>query len=181
MTHPTTPTAAHDAPGEPDRPTLISRSAAGPALDAATLYALLALRVDVFIVEQQAIDPELDHRDLDSPVTHVWAEVAGRAVAEGAASPIAGTDRGVVAGARLRVEPGSPASLERVVVHPAWRGRGVGSQVVERALALTDGPVVCKAQEHLVDWYARFGFAADGATFLWAQIPHVPLRRAGRR
>ncbi len=168
------------APTDPVTGQLTPKVAAGSDLDAATLYALLALRVDVFIVEQQAIDPELDHRDLAPGVTQVWYEAVPSPGAPAQGSPIAGTDRVVVAGARLvaapAAAPGADAALGRVVVHPAWRGAGVGAAVVRRALACTEESVACKAQEHLVDWYTRFGFVPDGERFTWAGIPHLPLR-----
>ena len=41
-------------------------------LDPRTLYALLRLRVDVFVVEQNCPYPELDGRDLEASTVHVW-------------------------------------------------------------------------------------------------------------
>ena len=43
-------------------------------LDVATLYALLKLRVEVFVVEQAAPYPELDGRDLLAETRHFWLE-----------------------------------------------------------------------------------------------------------
>ena len=46
---------------------------AGPAdLDVPTLYALLKLRTDVFVVEQACPYPELDDRDLEAGTEHRW-------------------------------------------------------------------------------------------------------------
>jgi len=41
-------------------------------LNTTTLYALLRLRVDVFVVEQQCAYPELDGRDLEPRARHYW-------------------------------------------------------------------------------------------------------------
>src|SRR5258705_10444408 len=41
-------------------------------LDAATLYELLKLRVEVFVVEQARPYPELDGRDLLTETRHFW-------------------------------------------------------------------------------------------------------------
>ena len=41
-------------------------------LDAATLYELLKLRVEVFVVEQATPYPELDGRDLLTETRHFW-------------------------------------------------------------------------------------------------------------
>src|SRR2546430_1606775 len=43
-------------------------------LDAATLYKLLKLRVEVFVVEQAAPYPELDGRDLLAETRHFWLD-----------------------------------------------------------------------------------------------------------
>lgn len=43
-------------------------------LDAATLYELLKLRVEVFVVEQACPYPELDGRDLLAETRHFWLE-----------------------------------------------------------------------------------------------------------
>ena len=50
-------------------------------LDTATLYALLKLRVDVFVVEQECPYPELDGRDLEPETLHLWyVDDAGRRI-----------------------------------------------------------------------------------------------------
>ena len=38
------------------------------------LYALLELRVEVFVVEQKCAYPELDGRDLEPETRHFWLE-----------------------------------------------------------------------------------------------------------
>src|ERR1700748_3941416 len=43
-------------------------------LDAAPLYELLKLRVEVFVVEQAIPYPELDGRDLAAETRHFWLE-----------------------------------------------------------------------------------------------------------
>src|SRR4028118_2343930 len=46
-------------------------------LDVSTLYALLRLRVDVFVVEQQCPYPELDGRDAEPGTLHLWSDDGG--------------------------------------------------------------------------------------------------------
>jgi ElaA protein len=49
---------------------------------------------------------------------------------------------------------------------------------VERCAEIApEAPMVLDAQEHLADWYARFGFVVAGERFLEDDIPHVPMRR----
>src|SRR5438034_1116433 len=62
-------------------------------LDGPTLYALLRLRVDVFVVEQQCPYPELDGRDLSPSTVHVWLTDGGPPAA--AASTNARHDSGL--------------------------------------------------------------------------------------
>src|SRR5206468_3009924 len=50
-------------------------------LDTETLYALLKLRVDVFVVEQECPYPELDGRDAEPGTRHVWLDEDGEVVA----------------------------------------------------------------------------------------------------
>ncbi len=47
-------------------------------LDVPTLYALLKLRVEVFVVEQACPYPELDGRDLFAETRHFWLEASER-------------------------------------------------------------------------------------------------------
>ena len=41
-------------------------------------------------------------------------------------------------------------------------------------------PIALDAQEHLVDWYARFGFEVSGDRFFEDGIPHLPMTRPAR-
>ena len=48
------------------------RRATAAELTPQGLYALLKLRVDVFVVEQHCAYPELDGRDLEPGTVHLW-------------------------------------------------------------------------------------------------------------
>jgi len=131
-------------------------------LDAATLYALLRLRVDVFVVEQRCPYPELDGRDLEPGTRHLW-------LADDAGVPVA----------YLRVlDDGDRARIGRVCVAPTARGRGHAQRLVRAALDLI-GARSCElhAQSHLTGFYARFGFVASGPEYVEDGIPHVPMAR----
>ena len=56
------------------RMTVALRRSWAKDLDAATLYELLKLRVEVFVVEQATPYPELDGRDLFAETRHFWLE-----------------------------------------------------------------------------------------------------------
>ena len=126
-------------------------------LEPGTLYRIMWLRLRVFVVEQQAAYPELDGRDLEPDAELFWAEEGGA----------------VVATLRLLHDADSVACA---------RGRGIAAELVRRAVARSEErwprhPIVLDAQQHLGDWYARFGFVVSGEAFEEDGIPHVPMRR----
>ena len=137
------------------------RDATIAQIDIETLYALLRLRVDVFVVEQRCPYPELDGRDLEPGTRHVWLQDPGGA-------PLA----------YLRLlDDGEARRIGRVVTARAARGRGLAERLMTRALALSaDRPVVLDAQAPLERWYARFGFVRTGDDFDEDGILHVPMR-----
>lgn len=132
------------------------------SLDAAILYRILALRVDVFVVEQRCPYPELDGRDLEPSTLLVWAE----------------RDGAVLATLRLLRDADGSARIGRVATAAPERGEGLAARIVAHALELARGrTVVLAAQSHLAEWYARFGFVRAGADFDEDGIAHTPMRR----
>jgi ElaA protein len=138
------------------------RSAALADIDPRTLYDLLRLRVDVFVVEQACPYPELDGRDAEPDAVHWWVE----------------EDDAVLACLRVLTEPDDVHRIGRVVTAPAARGRGLAAVLIGRALAGVSGAVVLGAQSHLADWYARFGFVRTGPDYVEDGIPHTPMARS---
>lgn len=149
-------------PADGERPVRV----ASPAeLDVATVYALLRLRVDVFVVEQRCAYAELDGRDLDPGTLHLW---------------LSGDDGDVAAYVRVLGDADGSARIGRVCTAVAHRGAGLAERLVRAALDQVGGrPVVLDAQAHLEGWYARLGFVRSGDPFVEDGIPHVPMRRAG--
>ena len=131
-------------------------------LTAHTLYTLLKLRTDVFVVEQNCPYPELDGRDDEPGTIHLW--IAERE------TPLAYL--------RLLTDPDGSRRIGRVVTAPRARGRGLAADLVRAALDRTAGaPCVLDAQSHLVAFYERFGFVKSGPEYVEDGIPHVPMRR----
>jgi ElaA protein len=130
-------------------------------VDALTLYRLLRLRVDVFVVEQECAYPELDGRDEEPGALLLWIED--------------GDD--VVATARL-LDEGDRLRIGRVATARPARGRGLAARIVRHAIGMCGGRAVAiDAQAHLAGWYGRFGFAVSGPGFVEDGIPHVPMLR----
>jgi ElaA protein len=131
-------------------------------LTAAELYAIVALREQVFVVEQACA--YLDADGIDPHCRHVWAQ---------AGDDLHAYLRYVPAGAKYE-----EASLGRVVVAPAARGTGLGRALMRRALdGYGDRLLRIAAQAHLERFYAELGFRTVSAPFLEDGIPHLYMLR----
>src|SRR5262249_48722402 len=131
-------------------------------LTTAELYAIIALRERVFVVEQACA--YLDADGVDVVARHLWAARAGAIVAY---------CRIVPAGAKF-AEP----SMGRVITAPETRGTGLGKELMRRALAAV-GPVAIRigAQAHLERFYTELGFERASEPYDEDGIPHVEMVR----
>ena len=125
---------------------------------------LRAMRTTVFIQEQN-VPEALEWDGEDSGATHVMArDTAGRAI---------GT-------ARLLLHH-ELAHIGRMAVLQAWRGRGVGSAMLECLIAAAKKrgavSVFLNAQTTAVPFYERAGFKREGKEFLDAAIAHYRMTR----
>ncbi|KQU34793.1 GNAT family N-acetyltransferase [Rhodococcus sp. BP-349] len=132
-----------------------------------TLYELLKLRVEVFVVEQACAYPELDGKDLLSDTRHFWLE----------------RDGSVVCTLRLLEEHDDGEKsfrIGRLCTHRSSRGQGHTTRLLRAALAeVGSSPCRINAQSYLVEMYAKHGFYPDGQEVLEDGIPHTPMRRGG--
>lgn len=129
------------------------------------LYAMLKLRVDVFVVEQNCPYPEIDGKDYDAFHLRV---LDGEELA-----------------ASLRVLPpeqaGKPVKIGRVVVAPDYRGYKLGQRIMQEAVAFAQDrfpgiAIELGGQSHLQKFYGSFGFVAISDEYLEDGIPHVDMR-----
>lgn len=133
-------------------------------LDLETFYALLALRTQVFVVEQECAYQELDGRDLEPRTRHHWLADAGTAE--------------VLATLRLLSEPDGGYRIGRVCTRADVRGRGFGHRLMDAALAeVGSGHCVLDAQEAQVAFYEKHGFVVTGERFVEDGIGHAPMAR----
>jgi len=131
-------------------------------MDPLRLYSILKLRVDVFVVEQGAAYEELDGRDIEPGARLYWAEEDGH----------------VLATLRLLREADG-RRIGRVATAATARGRGLGAELMRRAVAACAGQqIVLDGQLQLERWYEGFGFLRSGEVFVEDDIPHVPMTRA---
>lgn len=129
------------------------------------LHAIYAARSAVFVVEQDCVYQDID--GLDPVCHHLIAWTADRQVA-----------------AYLRIVPpgltfAEPA-LGRVLSTAAWRGSGVGKQLIANGIrALRDiypkQAIRIGAQAYLEKFYAGFGFRSVSEVYLEDDIPHIEM------
>lgn len=129
------------------------------------LYAILQLRMDVFVVEQ--VCPYLDLDDLDQASTHLW-------IGEGS---------DVLAYVRVVHEQGAYCSIGRVVNASSHRGQGLGLKIFQAGIDfcekhIPDRSIKISAQLYLKRFYSSFGFEQVGKVYLEDGIPHIGMVRS---
>jgi ElaA protein len=152
------------------RDTLTWSELAPTELDVATLYDVMVLRSEVFVVEQRCAYLDLDGLDLLDGTCHLLGRTpdAGRIAAY--ARVLAPDD-----------EHPTPR-IGRVIVAGAARGQQVGRELMRRALGACERrwpgePVELGAQAHLAGFYRSLGFQALGEPYDEDGIAHVHMRR----
>ncbi len=136
-------------------------------LSTAMIYALLRLRVAVFVVEQGCAYQELDGHDLDRTTRHYWLAPYG-AIQDAQAT------------LRLLEPREGRFRIGRVCAVQPARAQGGVRRLLEAALAeVGDAPCELDAQTDSIGLYTKFGFVVAGAEFTEDGIGHVPMRREG--
>jgi ElaA protein len=137
-------------------------------LTVAQLYDMLALRQQVFVLEQACLYPDLD--GLDQGAHHLlgWRVRDGR-------RELAATLRCLAPGAKY-----TEMSLGRVVTSVAARSTGLGRELVATGIAhatrLHPGHAIrIGAQAHLEAFYGSFGFVTVSAPYDEDGIMHIDM------
>ena len=129
------------------------------------LYEILALRAEVFVVEQNCPYQDLDGKD--KKAIHVLGM----------------QNNNIVAYARI-LENGmvykNYSAIGRIVTHNSIRGKGYGDQLVRSAIEATKSsfpstPIKISAQAHLEKFYNGLGFIFTGEAYLEDNIPHIGM------
>jgi ElaA protein len=128
------------------------------------LYALLQLRSEVFVVEQNCVFQDMDNKDQACYHLMGWQE--GQ----------------LIACTRL-VPPGviyNIPSIGRVVTSPKARGNGIGRLLMEKSIIECDilfGQQTIKigAQLYLLKFYSSFGFVSSSEVYLEDGIEHIEM------
>jgi ElaA protein len=125
------------------------------------LYDLLSLRAEVFVVEQDCVYQDVDHKDQKA------YHILGYKQEE------------LVAYTRM-FKPGAyfdKASIGRVVVKESHRGGRLGYELMNATIkAVADvfktNRIELSAQEYLLEFYKNLGFNPIGESYLEDGIPH---------
>ena len=131
-------------------------------LSSKQLYEIMALRQEVFIVEQECPYLDADGRDYDS--YHVLGYKDGKLVTY---------TRLVPQGLSYTDYP----SIGRVVNSPSVRGKGLGDELMQKSVEYChklwgNKTIKISAQCYLLKWYERLGFKPVGEEYLEDDIPH---------
>ena len=128
------------------------------------LYAILRLRSEVFVVEQNCVFLDMDNKDQFCYHLLGWA------------------NNDLVACTRL-IAPGKVydlMSIGRVVSSPAYRGTGIGRELMEVSIQKCYGlfgkaPIKIGAQLYLKKFYESLGFEQTSDIYLEDDIEHIEM------
>lgn len=128
------------------------------------LYAILRLRSEIFVVEQNCVFLDADNKDQAAHHLMGWQEDV------------------LVAYTRL-LPPGvvyTEPSIGRVVTAITARGSGTGRQLMQRSIAACKElyghqPIRIGAQFYLKEFYHSLGFVPAGGIYPEDGIPHIQM------
>lgn len=131
------------------------------------LYAILRLRNEVFVVEQNCVYQDTDNKDQPSYHFMGWDN-----------------DK-LIAYTRI-LPPGlvyTQASIGRVVSSPAARGTGIGKELMLQSIqqvrnVFGEVPVKIGAQVYLQKFYTSLGFQQTSDIYLEDGIEHIEMIRS---
>jgi ElaA protein len=137
------------------------------ALRARTLYRLLQLRTEVFVMEQNCAFQDMD--GADPACFHLLGESLDGA--------LLGYARLVPAGLKF-----SEVSIGRVISAQATRGTGIGHVLMREAVGVVHGlwgtqPIRIGAQARLQAFYRQHGFEPASDIYLEDGIDHIEMVR----
>jgi ElaA protein len=136
------------------------------ALTLTELYAMLQLRTEVFVVEQNCVFQDMD--GADDKAMHLLGTQDDK---------LAAYARCFNAGTKYK-----EVSIGRVITNSSLRGTGAGYGLMRQAIALTHQqwgkqPIRIGAQARLEKFYQQHGFAVASAPYIEDGIPHIEMLR----
>ena len=149
-----------------DSPAIVFECLPFDQLSLTQLYDIMALRQEIFVVEQNC--PYLDADGKDQAAYHLlgWDQQGN-----------------LVAYARL-LAPGTAypdyASIGRVIIQASHRRGGLGGRLMQKAIhaartAFDQARIKISAQCYLIEFYESLGFEPVGTSYLEDGIPHIGM------
>lgn len=128
------------------------------------LYAVLKLRFEVFVIEQNCLDIDPDGKDKVS--MHLMLEDDGK----------------IIGCARIlppKVSYDEP-SIGRIALDKSYRGTGLGREIVQKCIDFIHNimkirEIRISGQAYLLDFYKSFGFVVAKGPYLEDKIPHYQM------
>lgn len=126
---------------------------------------IIALRIQIFIIEQNCPYQEVDGKD----------KLAHHLFFKNEMDEIIAVTRILPKGISY-----AEVAIGRVVVHEDYRGTGLGNQLMADSMNFVrdkygEVPVRLSAQKHLENYYGNHGFKSTGKEYLEDGIPHVEM------
>ena len=133
-------------------------------LTARELYAIMQLRNEVFVVEQNCVYQDADNKDQLSMHLCGWD-----------AEKLVAYTRNIPPGISYK-----EASIGRVVTSPAYRNTGAGRQLMKESIRLSfsefkSSQIKIGAQVYLIKFYQSLGFIPCSDEYLEDGIPHIEM------
>lgn len=128
------------------------------------LYAVLKLRFEVFVIEQNCLDIDPDGKDKVS--MHLMLEDDGK----------------IIGCARIlppKVSYDEP-SIGRIALDKSYRGTGLGREIVQKCIDFIHNimkirEIRISGQAYLLDFYKSFGFVVTKGPYFEDKIPHYQM------
>ena len=128
------------------------------------VYEILALRSEVFVVEQNCVFLDMDNKDQES--YHLQGRIGASLIAYVRILPPG----------LLYPEP----SIGRVVTSPSFRRNGAGKELMKTAISNSYTlfgiqPIMIGAQLYLKKFYEDLGFIQCSEVYMEDEIPHIKM------
>jgi len=135
------------------------------SLDITALYDIMALREEVFTLEQRCNEKDLD--GLDKNAVHI----------------IGTLENNIIATARIlppNIYKPDKVSLGRFAIKKTFRGQGYGDELIQNILSYIRNnyprtPIEFSAQFYLKSFYEKYGFVTKGEVFDEGGIQHIMM------
>lgn len=127
-------------------------------------YAIMHLRVAIFVVEQKRIYQEIDENDRRA--LHLFK---------------LDSDGNVIAYARIfTIDNGQKVTFGRVAISKDKRGQGMGSELLHQimdaiAIHFPGLPITIEAQQQVQGYYRKADFRSEGDVFIYQHTPHIKM------